>query len=101
MEQLLRQAHSLKGGFPRIAELAGQLHMTQQTLHRRLKAEGSSYQRVKDSIRRDDALMLLTKEKRSVFEVAEALGFSDTRSFSRAFKQWTGMTPREYRRFLG
>ncbi len=101
VEQLLRQAHSLKGGFPRIAELADQLHMTQQTLHRRLKAEGSSYQRVKDSIRRDDALMLLTKEKRSVFEVAEALSFSDTRSFTRAFKQWTGMTPREYRRVLG
>ena len=101
VEHLLREAHRGEVGFLRIAEVAERLHMTQQTLHRRLKSEGSSYQQVKDSIRRDDAMTLLTKERRTVLEVAESVGFADARSFSRAFKQWTGMSPREYRRFIG
>jgi AraC-like DNA-binding protein len=100
VEQLLRDAESLKYGFPRISVVADRLYMTQQTLHRRLKVEGSSFQRIKDGIRRDAALALLTQEGRPVFEVAEQVGFSDARSFTRAFKHWTGMSPREYRRFM-
>jgi len=100
VEQLLRDTKRLENGFPRIGEVADRLCMTQQTLHRRLKAEGSSFQSVKEGIRRDTALALLTKEGRPVFEVAEKVGFADARSFTRAFKQWTGMSPREYRRFI-
>lgn len=85
---------------PPLWEVAERFSMSQQTLHRRLRQEGSSYQKIKDSVRRDLALTKLMREKRPVYEVAEAVGFSDARSFTRAFKQWTGMTPREYCRFI-
>ncbi|MBN7794988.1 AraC family transcriptional regulator [Parahaliea mediterranea] len=86
--------------FPPLREVARRLHMSQQTLHRRLRDEDSSYQKIKDGIRRDLALNLLIQEQRPVYAVAEAVGFADARSFTRAFKHWTGMTPREYCRFL-
>jgi AraC-like DNA-binding protein len=86
--------------FPPLWEIAARLNMSQQTLHRRLKKETSSYQKIKDNMRRDLALTKLIQEKRPVYEVAEAVGFSDARSFTRAFKNWTGLTPREYCRFL-
>lgn len=86
--------------FPPLREVAHRLHMSQQTLHRRLQGEGSSYQKIKDNLRRDLALTQLVQEKRPVYAVAEAVGYADARSFTRAFKHWTGMTPREYCRFI-
>ena len=85
---------------PPLAQIANMLNMSQQTLHRRLQDEDTSYQKIKDNVRRDMALTRLMNERQSVGEVAEAVGYSDARSFTRAFKVWTGMTPREYRRYL-
>ncbi|GAB3100627.1 AraC family transcriptional regulator [Aestuariicella hydrocarbonica] len=82
--------------FPSLPMLAKQLHLSPQTLHRRLKQEGTSYQRIKDNLRRDLALQKLVREKHSVNDIAEVLGFSEARSFTRAFRQWTGLSPREY-----
>lgn len=82
--------------FPPLHTLAQQLHLSPQTLHRRLKQEGTSYQKIKDNVRREIALQKLVKESRTVNEVAELVGFSEARSFTRAFRQWTGMSPREY-----
>jgi AraC-like DNA-binding protein len=86
--------------FPSLAQIARELNMSQQTLHRRLQGEATSYQKIKDNVRRDMALTKLMDERQPVGEVAEAVGYSDARSFTRAFKIWTGMTPREYRRYL-
>ena len=93
---------SASGGlsFPSLQSAAAQLNMSQQTLHRRLRDEGTNFQKIKDDVRRDLALALLARDRRPVYEVAEALGFADARSLTRAFKNWTGMTPREYCRFL-
>ena len=85
---------------PPLEEIAQALNMSQQTLHRRLQDEETSYQKIKDNVRRDMALTKLMDDRQSVGEVAEAVGYSDARSFTRAFKTWTGMTPREYRRYL-
>lgn len=85
---------------PSLAQIASQLNMSQQTLHRRLQDEATSYQKIKDGIRRDMALTKLMDERQRVGEVAETVGYSDARSFTRAFKDWTGLTPREYRRYL-
>ncbi len=85
---------------PRIDEIAEHFHLTTQTLHRRLKKEGTSYQRIKDSIRRDVAVTKLVQERLPVYKVAEIVGFSEPRSFTRAFKQWTGLSPREYCRYV-
>lgn len=85
---------------PSIDQIASQLHMTPQTLHRNLKREGTSYQRIKDGIRRDIAVTKLVKDHLPVKEVAEIVGFSESRSFTRAFKHWTGLSPREYCKYV-
>jgi AraC-like DNA-binding protein len=82
--------------FPPLNQIAAQLHLSPQTLHRRLQQEGTSYQKIKDNTRREIALQKLVKENLSVNEVAELVGFSEARSFTRAFRQWTGLSPREY-----
>ena len=86
--------------FPSIQQLASRLNLSPQTLHRRLLSESSSYQRIKDTMRRDLALTKLVQEGRPVSEVAELVGYSEARSFTRAFRNWTGLSPREYCRYL-
>lgn len=88
---------SLLEGFPRIDEAADRLHMTKRTLIRKLRAEGTSYQELKDLVRRDRAIFLLNERSLTVSAVAEAVGFSDPATFARSFRSWTGVSPREYR----
>lgn len=83
--------------FPKFEYLAAELNMSPQTLRRKLHEEGSSFQKIKDSTRCDIAIEKLRIQQMSVNDVADLLGFSEPRSFTRAFKQWTGMTPSQYR----
>lgn len=85
-------------GFPSIEVAAELMHMTKRTLIRKLKEEGTSYQQIKDRVRRDKAIRLLTLNTLSVGQIAEKLGFSDSAVFARAFKGWTGASPSQYRR---
>ena len=82
---------------PGLEEVADSLHLTPQTLRRRLKDEGASFQEIKDNLRRDLAIHYLNTSEYSVQEIAELLGFAETSNFHRAFKKWTGSTPRKYR----
>jgi AraC-like DNA-binding protein len=84
-------------GFPTIDCAADAFHMTKRTMIRKLKEEGTSYQKIKDLVRRDRAVYYLTRRGLLVGEVAEKVGFSDSAVFARAFKTWTGLSPREYR----
>jgi len=96
IERLIVQRHSQRLVFPSIHELAEELGISGQTLHRRLKNSATSYQQVKDNLRRRLAVQKLVQEKYSVEQVSELVGFSEPRSLTRAFKQWTGLTPRQY-----
>jgi AraC-like DNA-binding protein len=71
--------------------------MATATLQRRLGAEGTSFQRVKDQSRREAAECLLRDDTLTVSEIAARLGFSDASSFVRAFRKWTGRTPAQCR----
>jgi AraC-like DNA-binding protein len=82
-------------GMDAIAETLG---MSRQTLYRNLKAEGVTFERVLDELRRDMALNFLAGRKVSVNEVAYLVGFSEPAAFSRAFKRWTGSSPRAARK---
>ena len=82
---------------PSFEELTGLLNMSARTLRRRLEKEGTSYQRIKDNARRDVAISLLSREGKTVSEVAEQVGFSDPSAFHRSFKKWTGQSPGSYR----
>ena len=82
---------------PSFEELTGLLGMSARTLRRRLEKEGTSYQRIKDTSRRDVAISLLCDDGMTVSEVAERVGFSDPSAFHRSFKKWTGQSPGSYR----
>lgn len=85
---------SLHTGAPGMDHVAGELGMSRQTLYRRLKAAGIGYEALVDDLRRRMALHYLDGQKVSVSETAYLVGFSDPASFSRAFKRWTGSSPR-------
>lgn len=76
--------------------VAGELGLSRQTLFRKLHAERVTFQQVLDQLRHKLALHYLTAEKASVQRTARLVGFSDATAFSRAFKRWTGVRPREY-----
>lgn len=82
----------LASGELRIERLARDLGYSRQTLYRRLKAEGATYEQLLDGLRRRLGLRFM-REGLSVKEAAYRLGFSDPAAFSRAFKRWTGSSP--------
>lgn len=86
---------------PTLNDVASILYLSPQTLRRRLAAEGKSYQGVKDALRRDAAIHLLLNPKLTLEDVAQQVGFSETSTFHRAFKKWTGVTPGLYRQLHG
>ncbi len=79
-------------------DVASAVHVSVRTLHRLLASEGAALQAIKDEVRKARAIDLLRRTDRSVKEVAHAAGFANEKSFSRAFKQWVGVAPSEYRR---
>ena len=91
VEAQLRTA--LADGAPRIVDVAQALAMSRQTLHRRLRAEGTTFEAILDAVRHQQALALLTREELSIGEIAAQTGFSDSAAFSRAVRRWTGHPP--------
>lgn len=77
---------------------ASKLGVHRQTLYRKLKAEGVTFEQLLDQLRRRLALDYLRARKVSVNETAYLVGFSDPAAFSRAFKRWTGFSPLKYRK---
>lgn len=70
---------------------------TPRTLQRKFKEANTSYQRLLDNIRQDLAMHYLAERQIAVSEIAFLLGFSETSAFHRAFRRWTGQSPREFR----
>lgn len=77
-------------------EVARALNQSPSTLQRRLREEGTSYQQLLDAIRHELALDYLREGQHSLADITFLLGFSDQSNFTRAFRRWTGRTPREY-----
>lgn len=83
---------------PDLEEISRQLLMAPRTLRRWLQDEGSSIRQIKEALRRDFALKLLSSEHLSVQEVAEQSGFAEAAAFCHAFKRWTGQSPAQWRK---
>ncbi|MET0370376.1 MAG: AraC family transcriptional regulator [Sphingobium sp.] len=81
--------------------VAQALALHPDTLRRRLRGEGSSLTTIRENVRRDVATRDLAGTGRSVEAIAAALGYAEPRSFTRAFRVWTGMSPSRYRRRHG
>jgi AraC-like DNA-binding protein len=84
----------LKTGQASIDRVAGDMGLSRQTLYRRLKEEGTTFEALLDKLRHRLALRYLRDERMSVKAASYRLGFSDPAAFSRAFKRWTGNSPR-------
>lgn len=78
---------------PCIDEAAATLELSRSCLHRRLHDEGTSYQAQVNAFKKQRSEYLLKHTSYTMSEIAEELGFSDSSTFRRAFKSWTGMQP--------
>src|SRR6266404_113183 len=84
----------LHTGEATVEMIASKLGLSRHTLFRKLKAEGVTFEQVLDEMRHQMALYYLNGKKASVNQTAYLLGFSEPAAFSRAFKRWTGSSPR-------
>lgn len=87
----------LSAGVPALSDVAASLGLGARTMQRRLADKGQSYQGVVDLARREFAQQLLQETEYSLAEIAFLTGFSEQSAFTRAFKRWSGQTPRSYR----
>ncbi|CAI8847907.1 Transcriptional regulator, AraC family [Pseudomonas sp. IT-P253] len=86
--------------WPETEPLAQQLCMSASTLRRRLSEEGQTYQALKDSVRKELAIVWLAEPSISFAEIATRLGFADASSFYKAFRKWSGSNPGHYRSLI-
>lgn len=90
-------AEELRGGEPTLERTAARLQMSGRSLQRRLQDEGSAYQQLLDELRCELARRHVAEQRESIAEITFLLGFSEVSAFHRAFKRWTGLTPRAFR----
>jgi len=87
--------------FPDIEAVARNLNMCSRTVRRKLKLEGVTYQEILDEKRKKIAIKYLIETDMTITQISTELYFSDSSYFSRAFKRWTGVLPKYYRRCEG
>ena len=90
-------SQSLSEGVPRLSEIARQMGMSGRTLQRRLTEQGFTYQTLVEQSRHELAKELLEHTNYSLAEISFMTGFSEQSAFTRAFKRWSGQTPRTFR----
>lgn len=83
--------------FPSVEEAAAHLAMTSRSLSRHLKNEGSSFRDIRNQLLKEYAQYYLKESDLTVDTIACQLGYKDFSSFRRAFKQWFGYSPSEFR----
>jgi AraC-like DNA-binding protein len=90
------RAH-LHEGPRKLDAVARQLAVSTRTLQRRLREAGTTFQRLTEEERQRAAMRYLDNPDLAVGEVAYMLGYSEPSAFVRAFKRWTGQSPRRFR----
>jgi len=81
-----------------VADVSRAIGTSPRTLQRRLRDAGTSYRDVVDHVRNQRARELVLLDSLSIAEVATRVGYDDPAVFTRAFRRWTGHSPREFRR---
>lgn len=87
-----------EGSIISLDTLSDRLGRNRETVRRQLKKDGSSYNAIKDSCRRQLGLSLLRRTAMRIEDVAVRLDYCDSDAFRRAVQDWVGMSPTEYRR---
>lgn len=89
------------GAFPSLESAAREIGVSGRTLRRKLHEAGTNYQTEIEQLRQEFAINYLTKSSLPMTDIAMRLGYYDSSAFSRAFKGWTGFSPREYKKRHG
>ena len=76
--------------------IARKLHMSRSTLQRRLSEENTNYRELLEGTRKTLAIQYVRASEHPLSYIAFLLGFSDQSNFSRAFRRWTGVSPKAY-----
>lgn len=79
-------------------DIADRFGIHERTLHRRLRSAGTSFRRELDRARSLVGQQLLENTSLPVYDIAMALGYSDSSGFIRAFQRWTGVSPSAWRK---
>jgi AraC-like DNA-binding protein len=87
----------LRGGDPSLEGVARELGMSERSLQRHLRDLGYTYNALADEVREATARLYLRQPDISLAEIGYLLGFADQSTFNRAFKRWTGCTPKQAR----
>jgi AraC-like DNA-binding protein len=94
VRRLLREA---RGRVLGAEDLARELALSSRTMHRRLREEATSLRDLKEQAKLELAKQELMRGRTPIKRIAEIVGFRNEKSFSRAFRSWTGASPREFR----
>lgn len=87
----------VKPEFPTIEQVSAHLNISARTLQRRLKEDGMTYKMLVDDLRKEFAMRYLKNHDLTISEIAYLLSYADNSAFTRSFKRWAGITPKEYR----
>ena len=88
----------LDGGDVSLHGTARKAAMSRRAIQRELTNQGTNFRGVLDTVRYRIAVDLLKQKSDAACEIATLLGYSHLSSFHRAFKRWTGKTPRKFLR---
>jgi AraC-like DNA-binding protein len=94
VRRVLRQA---RGRILRAEDVASELALSTRTMHRRLRDEATSLRELKEEAKLEFAKQELVRGRVPIKRIAELSGFRNEKSFSRAFRNWTGSSPRDFR----
>lgn len=88
---------SLSQDSPTLSLMAKRLNISARTLHRRLASRGMNFKQYLQETKERLAYLYLKDASLSLSEIAFLLGYSEHSAFTRAFKQWHGVTPKAFR----
>jgi len=91
----------MASGRPDLADIARELGMSERTLQRRITEDGATYRQLLEEARRELGRQMLGNAAAEINEIAYMLGYQDTSSFYRAFREWEGVTPNQWREHQG
>jgi AraC-like DNA-binding protein len=97
-EQTLRLLRKLEGQYPQMPRIATMLNLSPRTYRRRLDEEQQTFQKLLDQVRAEHATRYLQNTRLPLSNIAYLMGFNDGSNFRRAYRKWTGKSPKEVRR---
>jgi AraC-like DNA-binding protein len=80
-----------------IDAVARSLAVSRRSSQRQLREAGTSFSTIQDRVREAMAADLLADRSLAIYEIAFLLGYSETSTFYRTFRRWTGSSPRRFR----